>query len=691
MRARTTKRGLPAGCHARARPWRGRSLRALDRRRSTTRTVDALIAHEWLVPLGDGGYISSTASGINSRSYHGWLVAPLAPPPGRFLLVSHVDDEWFEEGEDDGVPLFARHYLPDVVHPRGDRLVESFRPEPVPQWTLRVGATRLRRAILPVDGASACVVVHDLLDGPGGRLVLRPFLSGRSFHGAGGEAVDGRLELSRHAADWRPDGLPVVTRASGNGVFEARRVLHERFLHEEEVRRGYHASEDIVSPFEVVIHLTPEAPRSWLQLAAGEPDAGVAPLPGPRSSPLSSASELTPVGPLERLRRAALAPLVRDPVTGRPGILAGYHWFNEWGRDTMIALPGVAAALGSWRVPVEILLAWAARLDGGLLPNRLAEGAGEDHYNSADAPLWFARAVELALRSGDATDAETRDLGEALARVLRAYERGTRFGIGLDPVDGLLSAGDSSTQLTWMDAKTGDHVVTPRAGKCVELNALFHNALEFGADLDETAGRGERARERRALAARMRASFEPAFWLPSKGTLRDVAGDPRSFGIRPNQVFALALPRSILASSEARSAVLASIDRALVTPRGLRTLSPDDPRYRGRYEGDQRERDMAYHQGTVWPWLLGAWVDAHRRHGRGAASLSLVRRVLDGLVDTLDEAASGHLSEIFEGDPPHAARGAVAQAWSAAEVYRAARDCGLTDGGWRADVVWGPE
>ncbi|MEP0844461.1 MAG: glycogen debranching protein, partial [Phycisphaerae bacterium] len=353
-------------------------------------------------------------------------------------------------------------------------------------------------------------------------------------------------------------------------------------------------------------------------------------------------------------------------------ILAGYHWFGDWGRDTFIALPGLLLETRRFAEARQVLETFASAQQDGLIPNRFSDYGDGCDYNSVDASLWYLHAaVQYCRRSGDRT--AWRDfLGQTCARIIDGFVKGAPFNIRVDS-DGLVSCGDASTQLTWMDAKYGDVVFTPRHGKPVEINALWYDGLLALAELIE-ADEPLPAERYRRQARKTGRAFVEQFWDPARRCLFDVVrGSERDASIRPNQIFAVSLPHSPLEASQCR-AVLETVEEHLLTPYGLRSLSPADPRYRGRYAGNPFERDSAYHQGTVWSWLIGPYVEAYLRvHGTGAAARSAAREKLAALIAHLDEAGLGSVSEVFDGDPPHAPGGCIAQAWSVAELLRAWR------------------
>ena len=351
-------------------------------------------------------------------------------------------------------------------------------------------------------------------------------------------------------------------------------------------------------------------------------------------------------------------------------VIAGYPWFSDWGRDTMISLPGLALATRRFDIARNILRAFAGVMDQGMLPNRFPDSGETPEYNTVDATLWMFHAVSEFLRYTGDYGFVGRELYEKLADSIAWHERGTRYGIGVDS-DGLLRAGQSGVQLTWMDAKVGDWVVTPREGKPVEIQALWYNALNVMDNLARTFGQAAESEHYRALAKRAQSSFEDLFWNEQDGCLYDVVGEDGPDGsIRPNQIFAVSLPHALLEGERARR-VVDVVEWELLTPYGLRTLSRRDPKYQGRYSGDQRSRDGAYHQGTVWPWLLGPFLTAYLKvHGADEQVRERADRFLDPLRAHLWQAGLGQISEVFDGDAPHHPGGCIAQAWSVAEILR---------------------
>ncbi len=637
------------------------------------------LRREWLVTNGLGGYASGTLAGINTRRYHGLLVAALTPPVGRTVLVGGLVERAAYGGA--RYPLSAHEYGDGTVDPHGHRHLQSFALEGMlPVWTYALGDALLEKRVWMPHGANTTYVTYRVVRGAGTvELEITPLVTYRDFH------------TLTSGWGWRPGtdvcASGVVIRAHDTAV--PYRLLAEggayipagdwywNFLHREETERGLEDRADLYAPgtFRAVL-----SPGERLGLVAtAEPDP---PVESPRALAEAQARQRCL---LKRARAADAHPAVQqltlaaDQFLVRRGavgagvagagktVIAGYHWFNDWGRDTMIALPGLALATGRPEDAAEILRAFARYVRDGLLPNNFPDAAGADpHYNTADASLWYVLAVR-AYHEATGDGALVAELLPALRDIVAWHVRGTAYGIGMDPADGLLRAGVPGLQLTWMDAKVGDWIVTPRIGKPVEINALWYNALRSLEAL--LGGRGDDERRRlRMLADRTRTAFRARFVTAPGAGLADVVDGPEGtdFRLRPNQILAVSLPFPLLDGAEA-AAVVDAVGRALLTSYGPRSLSPDDPAYRGDYTGDVVRRDGSYHQGPAWPWLAGAYAEAHYRvYGDREAAL----RFLRPLAHHLRDAGLGTISEIFEGDPPHLPRGCIAQAWSVAEVLR---------------------
>ncbi len=646
----------------------------IDLDRSVCSGFEAAVGREWLVTNGLGGYASGTVAGAATRRYHGLLVAALDPPLGRTVLVAGLD-AWVDY-QDATHGLSVQEYVGGTVHPDGWRHAEAFMLNGgLPVWTYGIGDARLTASVWMGQGRNTTYVRYRFEAGGGPlRLRLSPLCTYRDYHA--------------HArGGWQPGVLTVpggVRIEAGPGAHPYRVLCEgadcaERgdwfwiFHHREEAARGLDSTEDLFRPCEFSVELRPGAEVTLVCTA--EPDPVEPPAIALATDQRHRAALLLPVvqepGWVRQLALAADQFIVSrgiGDVAGGATVIAGYHWFGDWGRDTMIALPGLTLPFGRADVAARVLRSFARYVSDGMLPNRFPDGGAAPEYNTADATLWYFHAIDACWRA-TADDDLVRELWPQLVEIIDWHLRGTRFGIGTDPADGLLRAGEAGTQLTWMDAKAGSTVVTPRIGKPVEINALWHHALVVMARIGQALGDGALAKRYAELAARVRDSFVRRFWYAGGGYLFDVIDGPGGAdpALRPNQVLAVSLPSPLLDPRQA-AAVVAACQRELVTPMGLRTLSPRDPAYAGNYTGGPVERDAAYHQGTVWPWLLGPFALAHHRvHGRPAEAAAL----LAGIGSHLAEAGVGSVSEIFDGDAPHRPRGCIAQAWSVAEILRA--------------------
>lgn len=639
---------------------------------TTPLCVDANPAHEWLEADGLGGFASGTAALVRTRRYHALLLAASTPPTGRQVLVNGMD-AWLEtpQGRFD---LSAQAYAPGVVAGDGQRHVQSFAATPWPTWVFRCpDGTQVQFEIFaPTGQALTCLTWRLLVPQPDVRLCVRLFLSGRDYHAlhACNPAFCFDAQPSGNRVVWQPypDVAEVV--AVSNATYRHEPLWYYKFRYEAEQSRGLDCEEDLAAPgvFEWDLG-TPEAvliltTRYQVDAIAGAEDAAKC-LAKLRAQESARRQRLG-----DGLDVAADAYLVRRPSAIAPGgqtIIAGYPWFSDWGRDTFIALRGLCLARGLWETSRDILLAWAATVSEGMLPNRFPDQGGAMEFNSVDASLWFIVAVRETLQTGAVCATDAMALRSAVDAILAGYFYGTRYGIRAD-TDGLLACGEPGVQLTWMDAKVGDWVVTPRVGKPVEVQALWLNAMDFAAEWQPIW------RQRLELAL---ASFHTKFWNAECGCLFDVVDVNHQAGqhdaaLRPNQIFALGgLPLTVLGGPRARQ-VLASVENHLWTPAGLRSLAPHEPGYAPRYEGGVRTRDSAYHQGTVWPWLAGAFVQAWLGvHGDYAVTRHRAReRFLQPLMGRLGMAGIGHLGEIADGDAPFLPRGCPFQAWSMGELLR---------------------
>jgi predicted glycogen debranching enzyme len=622
---------------------------------------------EWLEADGLGGFASGTADLVRTRRYHALLLAATTPPTGRMVLVNGC--EVHAQTPAGAFALSAQRYQPDVVHPDGQRRIAAFAADPWPTWTfaLEDGTRIVHEVFVPRDAACVALSWRLAEPRPGVTLRVRPLLSGRDYHALhheNGAARSSAQEVGERVR-WQPYAdVPAVV-ARSNGSYRHGPLWYRGFLYTEERARGLDAVEDLLAPGELTFDLsareallllaTESAPTSATSAALTDAVAAM------RAAELAR-REAFPT----RLHRAAADYVVRRGE-GRT-VIAGYPWFTDWGRDTFIALRGLCLATGQLAQARSVLLEWAGAVDRGMLPNRFPDRGGAPEFNSVDSSLWYAIAVHDYLQAArDVRVGDRAALARAVTAIVSGHAAGTRHGIRAD-ADGLLAAGESGVQLTWMDAKVGDWVVTPRIGKPVEIQALWLNALRIAAQFD---------RRWEAMFERGRASFAQRFWNEARGCLFDVVDAGHVPGavedaLRPNQIFAIGgLPFAILDGDRARR-VVDLVEQRLWTPLGLRSLAPGDPGYAGRYAGDPLARDGAYHQGTVWPWLIGAFVEAWlRTHGDSARNRTLARkRFLDPLLAHLQEAGLGHVSEVADGDAPHRPGGCPFQAWSVGEVLR---------------------
>ena len=636
---------------------------------------------EWLVTNGIGGYAMSSLSGANTRRYHGLLVPAFSPPLGRAVLLSKVEEE--VRVEDQLYQLSANKY-PSVVQPQGFRHLTYFSSRPVPCFTyiFHEETVVLEKRVWMPHGRNTVYVHYTLVKAPEPvRMGVVPLTAYKDYHSEQ-HRWDGFLGTSTFEPDGRiqfvayPTAHPLFLHMNPPFSFTDNCGWFLNFEHPREQERGLDFTEDLYCPGRFDGLLTPG--MSITLVATVETDPPAEPAEALRAEEARQGVLLESAGVSRKDAPRAMLTLAADQFVveksdkvARATIMAGYPWFTDWGRDTMISLPGLCLTTGRHGVAREILLSFAGAVHDGLLPNRFADSGGGAEYNTVDASLWFFHAVHAyAQASGDWAFA-TKEMLPVLKTILDAHVAGTDYGIGVDPDDGLLRAGQPGVQLTWMDAKVGDWVVTPRTGKPVEINALWHNALRVTRDLAERAGEPDLAADCQARADQVKASFAALFVNPATHALFDVIGpDGRpDASVRPNQIFAVSLPFPLLDGDGAK-AVVDQVQASLLTPFGLRTLAPGSPDYRPRYApGDQAFRDGAYHQGTVWPWLLGAFAEAHLKvYGDKAQT----RALLDSLLGVgLAEYGVGTLAEIFDGDPPHAPNGCPAQAWSVAEVLRA--------------------
>jgi predicted glycogen debranching enzyme len=632
--------------------------------------LDAALEREWLETNGIGGFASSTITGINTRRYHGLLTAALAPPVGRYVLLSKLEETVFLNGEKYDL---SSNLYPTTVYPEGYRLLSAFRLDPFPVFTFRVGGIEIEKRVFMIHGENTTVVEYRVLGNVSFTLEVRPLIAFRDYHSTthANSAIDQEIFESPGMVSIEPYGsLPRLFFAHNARWISREGNWYFNFEYPRERERGLDFHEDLFAPLTMQFELS-SGSSAAIVIGTEAHDAGK--FVELMASEVDRRRKLRDKSPSHDRFRSDLE-AAGDQFVVRRGrdlhtIIAGYHWFSDWGRDTMIALPGLTLVTKRFEIARDILLAFSRVVDCGMLPNRFPDGGESPEYNTMDASLWYFEAVRhFVVHTQEYAWVENR-LYPALKNIIDWHLAGTRYGIHCDH-DGLIRGGDATTQLTWMDAKAGDYVVTPRHGKPVEIQALWYNALCFMASLARRFGHGDSATFWEEVAARAHSSFNDQFWNAPAGCLFDVVDGTsrRDASIRPNQVFALSLGHPMLSAERALS-VLAVIERELLTRFGLRTLSPTDPHYQGKCAGAAPERDASYHQGTVWPWLLGPFATAYLRY-HGAGAHERIRGWLSPFREHLSIAGLGTISEIFDGDPPHFPRGAIAQAWSVAEILR---------------------
>ncbi|MDQ3489965.1 MAG: amylo-alpha-1,6-glucosidase [Acidobacteriota bacterium] len=634
---------------------------------------------EWLETNGIGGFASGTISGANTRRYHGLLTAATEPPLGRITMLSKFEETLVVDGKN--FELSTNQY-PGRIYPEGYRYLQNFRLDPFPVWTFEVEGIEIEKKLFMVHGENTVVIKYSAklkAQSPKTQveLVLKPLLSFVDYHALQHRNSEVNLKydtgdnlVSIHPYDKMP---PLFFHHNALNV-DKTGFWYNDLVYQIERERGFDFIEDLFQPFAMKFDLTDAAIIITSTVQQGGFD----------ESELETAeierrqTLLQMAGAKEEFTKQLVLAADQFIVARGEGhtVIAGYPWFSDWGRDTMISLGGLTLAVNRPEIAKNILLEFSRHISEGMLPNRFPDAGDEAEYNTVDATLWYFEAVRAyTAKTGDYVFV-LESLYEKLAGIVAWHLRGTRYNIYVD-TDGLLFAGEEGVQLTWMDAKIGDLVVTPRTGKAVEVQALWYNALRIMADLAERFGDNKDKARYESMADLCKLSFNGVFWNEPEQCLFDVVGNEHRDGsVRPNQIFAVSLPFSMLDIERSRK-VLEKIQAELLTPVGLRSLSPSDKNYFGTYKGTPFERDLAYHQGTVWAWLIGPFIDAYRKiHGTGKTSENKVSEILSGFKTYLSEDGVGQISEIFDGDVPHRPRGCFAQAWSVAEILRiGATDC----------------
>jgi glycogen debranching enzyme len=664
--------------------------------------LQPFVHQEWLLTNGLGGFASSTVVGCNIRRYHGLLVAATLPPVGRVMTINRIGEMLILNEDVEHPHELAVNHFKGAYHPRGEKYLRKFEIEDLARWEYLVQGVKVVKE-LQIPWLRNVAGIRYTVEAPQGvavELRLFPFASLRDFHGmrhAAGydmptKVMGGKIEVSA-------DEHTLHMRAS-DGTFKQDPKWWYGHEYAIETERGFDETEDLFNPgyYQIIgsgsvtlwFALEEKLDYEWDAELKRRRDAVEGACQVPENTKSSShqapglqSRGLVPGGvpgcdaglslTIQKLARAANDFVVyRKSPTGEDGstVIAGYPWFADWGRDTMIALPGLFFTTRRFAQAKQVLSVFASYVSEGMIPNRFNDYTNEPEYNTVDASLWFIHACFEYLRQSEDKATFEKILRPACRAIIDGYQRGTRYGIRMEE-DGLITQGDANTQLTWMDARCGDVSFTPREGKPVEINALWYHALTL-------MGESE-------LAAKVRKNFREAFWISPFRGLADVVrgrsegkgGYERDQKLRPNQIFAVSLTKDLLLP-EQQASVVEVVRRELLTPVGLRSLAKSDPNYHGRYIGSPFQRDETYHNGAVWSWLIGAFLDAYLSvHDESADSIAQARRWLSPLIDQLDDVCLGQIAEIFEGDEPHRAVGACAQAWSVAEVLRLAVRLGM--------------
>lgn len=644
---------------------------------------------EWIETNGIGGYASSTILGVNTRRYHGLLIASVKPSLSRVLLLSKLEETLFVDGQ--SYELSSNQY-PGTIYPKGYQYLERFHLSPFPTLTYRIIlpnsiSVTLEKTIAMIHGENTTLIRYafsglpeDSLTTLSCSLLLRPLIAFRDHHSLTHEnpTLNTSVEVQEGAIRMQPYEVhPDLYLAYSHGNYTHQPVWYKSLEYLMEFRRGMDYQEDLFNPGSITIPLA--LPQEIYLIASTTPSigSGEASYVAGYGEELLSRELKRRGGLLKNFENtsnsvkilvSAADSFIIQKGESFKSIIAGYPWSGEWGRDTMISLPGLTLATGRYEEAKSILLSYAANCSQGLIPNRFPENGASPEYNSVDTSLWYIEAVHQYLAYTKDFDTVRQKLYEILKQIVRSYREGTRYNIHMEE-DGLIYAGEQGVPLTWMDNWVGDRMITHRRGKAVEINALWYNALKFLEEIAEES-RDPEGKEYKKLAQRVKKSFNDLFWNPEGGYLYDcIDGETRDASIRPNQIFAISLPQPLL-SKEKGKKVIEVVRQYLLTPYGLRSLAPTDPNYIGRCEGNLWEQAKAYHQGTVWAWLIGPFITAYLKiYGRSPKTRKTFSEWLNPLLAHLSEAGLGTLSEIFDGNPPHTPRGCISKAWSVAEVF----------------------
>jgi predicted glycogen debranching enzyme len=632
--------------------------------------LDILLSREWLATNGIGGYACSTVPGLNTRKYHGLLVAAMSPPVRRMVILSRVQETIWRDGT--SASLDCNEY-PGIIHPLGYQFLREFYTDPSPRWIYQVHGCRVQKELHLLRGRNAVALSYRLLEGRGPMdLELRPLLALRSMHEL---RYQSNGPVFEEDSSKRQHHIPPTSHTpefffSHNGRFSPGADWYLNQIYRREEQRGYAGLEDLWTPGFIRWRLSPGHVAHFIGSTEPIEIDEALELANQHDHPRPAhASADSTFDALHRAASQFVVSIPHDDAEPSPHCITGYPWAAPSGREMLIAFTGAFLVPGKFAEARSLLLMFASRLRHGLMPSRFPENGGEPEYLGADVSLWFVNAMWDYLRyTGD--DTVTQRLLDSAGHIINDYRHGTDLGITVG-TDLLLGSRAPGIPTSWMDAKIGDWVLTPRIGRTVELNALWYNAVRIVAELRRRYGRTDRADSLTELAAGIKKSFNLRFWNEPAGCCFDVVEDHGNDpSIRPNQLFAIGLPFPVL-DVDRHEKVLERVRLDLLTPFGMRTLSPADPCYQGHYFDGIVSRDRAYHNGSAFPWLLGVYVSAFlKMRGRDDAARQYVRDLLKGAISYMNGDGLGQICELFDGDPPHAPGGAIASAAAVAEILR---------------------
>ena len=630
---------------------------------------ESATAREWLETNGIGGYSSGTISGANTRRYHALLTAATRPPLGRITTLVKFEETLTVGGK--SFELSSNQYV-NKIYPEGFQYLKSFRLDPFPIWTYEVAGIEIEKTVFMIDGANTTVIEYkSKIQNPQSKieLELKPLLSFCDYHALQHENsdFDTNYAVSENFVTIHPyQNLPPLYLAHNAETVERTGFWYRDFEYRIEKERGFDSTEDLYQPFALKFDLSNPA-----AVIASTETTKFFDISAARRKEIERRNALVEIaGASDDFSKQIVLAADQFIVSRGAGktIIAGYPWFSDWGRDTMIALNGLTLATNRPQIAKNILLEFSNYISEGMIPNRFPDAGAEPEYNTVDATLWYFEAIRAYVKKTGDYDFIHEKLYEKLINIIAWHIKGTRYNIHVD-TDGLLYAGADGSQLTWMDAKDGATVFTPRRGKPVEIQALWYHALKIMANFAERFDDAENEKLYDSMAKMAQYSFSRVFWNKAEECLFDVVDNGNRDGaIRPNQIFAVSLPNAILNDQEKSQKVVEKVANQLLTPAGLRSLSPNDAQYCPAYCGAPFKRDSCYHQGTVWAWLIGGFIDARRKIFPDAKDE--IDEILHGFQNHLLEAGIGQISEIFDADALHLPRGCFAQAWSVAEVLR---------------------